>query len=58
MNKTFCQLQLLAGLSNTDLAKWLDVTPRQVTRWRAGESTVPTSVLKCLESKINNKVVV
>ncbi|AGN34359.1 hypothetical protein VPSG_00040 [Vibrio phage pYD38-B] len=57
MNKTFCQLQLLAGLSNSDLAKWLDVTPRQVTRWRSGESAVPTAVFKCLESKINNEVV-
>ena len=58
MNKTFCQLQQLAGLSNTDLAKWLDVTPRQVTRWRSGESAVPTAVFKCLESKISNRAVV
>jgi len=57
MNKTFCQLQSLAGLSNTELAKWLDVTPRQVTRWRSGESSVPTAVFKCLDSKVNNKVV-
>lgn len=58
MNKTFCQLQSLAGLSNTDLAKWLNVTPRQITRWRSGESSVPTSVFKCLESKVSGKAVV
>lgn len=57
MNNTFCQLQSLAGLSNTELAKWLNVTTRQVTRWRSGESSVPTAVFKCLESKVNKEVV-
>lgn len=57
MNKTFCQLQSLTGLSNAELSKWLDVTTRQVTRWRSGESSVPTSVFKCLESKANGEAV-
>lgn len=47
-NKEFTALQQQTGLSNIDLAKWLDVTPRQVSRWRNGESKVPWSVMLAL----------
>ena len=58
MNKIkYYQLQLEAGLSNSEAANFLGVSPSSIRKWRSGQHEAPQAVIMCLLSKAQNKPV-
>lgn len=44
----FKELQRLIGMSNSELARWLDVDGRSITRWR-GNQEAPKAVILAMK---------
>lgn len=58
MNKIkYHQLQLEAGLSNSEAANFLGVSASSIRKWRSGQHEAPPAVIMCLQSKIQGKPV-
>ena len=50
----FWQLQKTAELSNTEVAKHLEVGTRTIERWRAGKPSAPRAAILALQAYIKD----
>lgn len=53
----FKRFQERIGLSNKQLAQWLDVSTKTIERYRNGSQEAPKAVMMCLQSIISNEAV-